>query len=88
MSAQAAALSNRTGEVAGLDPKFAKNFGYDTKTGTTNKRGDKTHKDGYMTMSLSYSYVLRGKSSFYRGRYGHFFNHRRRGKIRKIRAKF
>lgn len=52
------------------------------------KRGDQTHKDGYMTMSLSYSYVLRGKSSFYRGRYGHFFNKRRRGKIRKIRAKF
>lgn len=52
------------------------------------KRGDKTHKDAYMTMSLSYSYVLRGKSSFYRGRYGHFFNKRKRGKIRKIRAKF
>ncbi len=52
------------------------------------KRGDKTHKDAYMTMSLSYSYVLRGKSSFYRGRYGHFFGKHRRGKIRKIRAKF
>ncbi len=52
------------------------------------KRGDKTHKDAYMTMSLSYSYVIRGKSSFYRGRYGHFFNRRGRGKIRKIRAKF
>lgn len=52
------------------------------------KRGDKTHKDAYMTMSLSYSYVLRGKSSFYRGRYGHFFGKRKRGKIRKIRAKF
>ncbi|MDF2449287.1 MAG: hypothetical protein K0R26_1791 [Bacteroidota bacterium] len=52
------------------------------------KRGDVSHKDGYMTMSLSYSYVLRGKSSFYRGRYGHFFNHRKRGKVRKIRAKF
>ncbi|MBI3520291.1 MAG: outer membrane beta-barrel protein [Bacteroidetes bacterium] len=88
MSPEAAALSNRTGEVQGLDPKFAKNFGYDSEKGVGNKRGDKTHKDGYMTMSLSYSYVLRGKSSFYRGRYGHFFNHRRRGKIRKIRAKF
>ena len=52
------------------------------------KRGDKTHKDAYMTMSLSYSYVLRGKSSFYRGRYGHFFGKHRRGKVRKIRAKF
>jgi len=88
MSAEGAALSNRTNEVSGLDPIFAKNFGYDAATGTTNKRGDKTHKDGYMTMSLSYSYVLRGKSSFYRGRYGHFFGKHRRGKVRKIRAKF
>ncbi len=88
MSAEGAALSNRTGELTDLDPSFAKNFGYDTETGVGNKRGDKTHKDGYMTMSLSYSYVLRGKSSFYRGRYGHFFNKRRRGKVRKIRAKF
>lgn len=52
------------------------------------KRGDKTHKDAYMTMSVSYSYVLRGKSSFYKGRYGNFFNKRKRSKIRKIRAKF
>lgn len=88
MSAEGAALSNRTGELTDLDPSFAKNFGYDAETGVGNKRGDKTHKDGYMTMSLSYSYVLRGKSSFYRGRYGHFFNKRRRGKVRKIRAKF
>ncbi len=88
MSPEAAALSNRTGEVQGLDPIFIRNFGYDSQRGEGNKRGDRTHKDGYMTMSLSYSYVLRGKSSFYRGRYGHFFNHRRRGKIRKIRAKF
>ncbi|MBI3520600.1 MAG: hypothetical protein HY062_14775 [Bacteroidetes bacterium] len=88
LSPEAAALANRTGEVQGLDPKFAKNFGYDSEKEIGNKRGDRTHKDGYMTMSVSYSYVLRGKSSFYRGRYGHFFNHRRRGKIRKIRAKF
>ncbi len=53
-----------------------------------NKRGETGHKDSYMTMSLSYSYVIRGKSSFYRGKYGHFFNHRKRGKVRKIRAKF
>lgn len=88
MSAEGAALSNRTGEVEGLDPDFTKNFGYDNVNGVGNKRGDKTHKDGYMTMSLSYSHVIRGKSSFYRGRYGHFFGHKRRGKVRKIRAKF
>ena len=53
------------------------------------KRGDKTHKDSYMTMSLSYSYVIRGRSSFYRGHYGGFFGKGKgRGKSRKIRAKF
>ncbi len=86
-TAEAAALGNRTGELD-LDPKFAKNYGYNNELKEGNKRGDKTHKDGYMTMSLSYSYVLRGKSSFYRGRYGHFFGKKRRGKVRKIRAKF
>lgn len=88
MSPEAAALSNRTGELSDVDPSFAKNFGYDTEKLEGNKRGDNTHKDAYMTMSLSYSYVLRGKSSFYRGRYGHFFGKKRRGKVRKIRAKF
>lgn len=52
------------------------------------KRGDPTHKDSYMTMSVSYSYVIRGKSSFYRGRYGHFFGKRSKRRVRKIRAKF
>jgi hypothetical protein len=84
---EAAALGNRSGELD-LDPAFAKNFGYNNELGEGNKRGDKKNKDGYMTMSLSYSYVLRGKSSFYRGRYGHFFGKKRRGKVRKIRAKF
>jgi len=87
MDPTAAALSNRTGELSGLDPAFANNFGYDAQTGVGNKRGDKTHKDSYMTMSLSYSYVLKGKSSFYRGHYKNFFGNKR-GKSRKIRAKF
>lgn len=52
------------------------------------KRGDVTHKDAYITMTLSYSYVIRGKSSFYRSRYGGYFGKKRRGKVRKIRAKF
>ena len=89
MSELGAALSNRTNELTYLDPQFAKNFGYNPIENPTNKRGDKTHKDSYMTMSVSYSYVLRGKSSFYRGRYGNFFNNiRRRSKVKTIRAKF
>lgn len=79
-------LSLRTYE---LNPVITKeNIGLYKSHDWGQKRGDKTHKDAYMTMSLSYSYVLRGKSSFYRGRYGHFFGKRKRGKIRKIRAKF
>ncbi|WP_317897401.1 DUF6089 family protein [Aurantibacillus circumpalustris] len=50
------------------------------------KRGDSQHKDSYLTMGLSYSYVLRGKSSFYRTKSGGFFSKKR--KMRKIRAKF
>ncbi|MBK9284795.1 MAG: hypothetical protein IPM51_10850 [Sphingobacteriaceae bacterium] len=50
------------------------------------KRGDPTHKDAYMTMTFSYSYVIRGKSSFYRAKRNAFFSRKR--KMRKIRAKF
>lgn len=80
------ALSLRTPELgaqaAQSDPGvyYAHNWGQ--------KRGDKTHKDSYITMSLSYSYVLRGKSSFYRGRYGAFFGKKGHRKVRKIRSKF
>jgi len=51
-----------------------------------NKRGDNKHKDSYLSMSLTYSYVIRGKSSFYRTRNSGFFSKKR--KMRKIRAKF
>jgi hypothetical protein len=50
------------------------------------KRGDNTHKDSYIGMNFSYSYVIRGKSSFYRTRNTGFFSKKR--KMRKIRAKF
>ena len=50
------------------------------------KRGDSKHKDSYVSASLMYSYVLRGKSSFYRTRNSGFFSKKR--KMRKIRAKF
>ena len=79
------ALSNRTAELTNIDPAFRKNFGYDPIENPKNKRGDSSHKDAYMTMSFSYSYVLRSKSSFYKSRYKFF---KKRGKVRKIRAKF
>jgi hypothetical protein len=50
------------------------------------KRGEKSNKDAYLTVGLSYSYVIRGKASFYRVRNTGFFSQKRR--MRKIRAKF
>ena len=89
MSTTGAALSNRTTE---LDPSqfssgFLNNFGFRPEN-KLNKRGDPTHKDSYLTMNFSYSRVIRGKSSFYKSRYGSFFNKKGRAKMRKIRAKF
>jgi hypothetical protein len=78
-----AALANRTGELGSdVDPVVAAYF----KPG--NKRGDASHKDTYMDVQISYSYVVRGRSSFYRSRYGSFFFKKTRRKVRKIRAKF
>lgn len=84
-----AKMSYRTDE---LDPSlfedgFLNNFGYKPEN-KLNKRGDATHNDSYITMNFSYSYVIRGKSSFYRSRYGSFFKKKGRSKMRKIRAKF
>ena len=50
------------------------------------KRGESSNKDSYLTVSLSYSRVIRGKASFYRVRNTGFFSKKR--KMRKIRAKF
>lgn len=50
------------------------------------KRGEASNKDSYVTVSLSYSRVIRGKASFYRVRNTGFFSKKR--KMRKIRAKF
>jgi hypothetical protein len=90
----AAAMANRTGELgqSGLNDNPGAYYYTVNGNGTPRfegqKRGDKTHKDSYTTMSISYSYVIRGKSSFYRGRYGNFFGKKKKTKSRKIRAKF
>jgi hypothetical protein len=51
-----------------------------------NKRGDPTHNDSYLTLTLTYSYVLKGQSNFYRQRYSWIRGKKRVG--RKSRAKF
>ncbi len=50
------------------------------------KRGDATNNDGYLFTQLSYSYTLRGKSSFSKSRYS--FMKKRNRQRRKTRAKF
>lgn len=84
----AAALGSRTNELTDVDPALAKNYIYNTVDNPGNKRGDPSHKDQLLSMNVSYSYVIRGKSSFYRSHHGHFFSGKKRGKVRKIRAKF
>lgn len=51
------------------------------------KRGDATHNDSFLTTSVEYSYVLRGKSSIYKSKYGSIFKGKKY-KRRKVRAKF
>ena len=82
-SSTAVALANRTGELGNAIPGDVKGF-----FTPGHKRGDPSHKDNYMTMMVNYSYVMRGKSNFYRSRYGSFFFKKTRRKVRKIRAKF
>lgn len=73
-------LKSTNPELAASDPAAFNSHQFGAK------RGDNTHKDSYLTVGFSYSYVLRGKSSFYRTRNSGFFSKKR--KMRKIRAKF
>ncbi|HXB41731.1 MAG TPA: DUF6089 family protein [Bacteroidia bacterium] len=84
LTGMSAILANRTNELpaGSADPTTLAYF----KPG--NKRGDASHKDTYMTVQVNYSYVIRGRSSFYKSRYGSFFFKKTRRKVRKIRAKF
>ena len=84
LSSQGAALANRTNELPKGDypAAFLNNFL------PGDKRGDPKHNDTYMTMTLNYSYAIRGHSSFYKSRYGSFFFSKNKKKSRKVRAKF
>lgn len=80
-----AALSKRTDEL----PKevIDANLGAYRSHIWGSKRGDRTRKDNFATISLYYSYAIRGKSGFYRKRGGLFGGNGKRS-IRKIRARF
>jgi hypothetical protein len=86
----AADLANQTSYAVALDPNLPhpNNYGHYDLEGNwiTGKRGDPTHNDSYLTMTLTYSYVLRGQSNFYRQRYSWIRGAKKVG--RKSRAKF
>ncbi len=52
-----------------------------------NLRGNPKNKDWYMTMEITFGYVIRGKSNFYRSKYKFITGAKKRRK-RKTRAKF
>lgn len=85
-------LQDQSAYALALDPNLPgpEQYGYWPSNGTSpesnNKRGDPTHNDSYLTMTLTYSYVLRGQSNFYRQRYSWVRGKKRIG--RKSRAKF
>lgn len=100
-SALAVALADRTDHAAadafgaanGYGTGFGNNFGYSTYVDGDgvqrfNKRGDPSHNDSYLTSQVEFSYVLRGKSAIYKSKYGNIFKGNKRGKHRKVRAKF
>lgn len=81
-SQEAINLSNQTSYAYALDPTLPHPNNY--APGAI--RGDPTHNDSYLTMTFTYSYVLRGQSNFYRQRYSWIRGTKRVG--RKSRAKF
>jgi hypothetical protein len=84
-------LANRTTpEALETAEAYAEEFGLDVPNAESfdpgEKRGDPTNNDGYLFTQFTYSYVLKGKSSFYKRRYN--WIKRKSRKRRKSRAKF
>lgn len=81
-----AEMANRTTELSLENAaSYADEFDLDTPNAGSydvgQKRGDPTNNDGYLFTQFSYSYVIKGKSSFYRRRYTN------RGGSKRIRRK-
>jgi hypothetical protein len=91
-SDNARALANRNPELwsGSTKPSTAANYGYEEfnqKTGKLNKRGDESNNDNYLSLMVTYSYVLKGKNKFYKSKYKSL-QQRRKVVKRKTRAKF
>lgn len=85
-SSIAAEMGNRTTEISlETAASYADEYDLETPNGGSymvgEKRGDPTNNDGYLFTQFSYSYVIKGKSSFYRRRYTN------RGGSKRIRRK-
>ena len=80
----AAQMANQRPYAVSLDPNV--DLPHPNNYSPGDIRGDPTHNDSYLTMTLTYSYVLRGQSNFYRQRYNWIRGSKRVG--RKSRAKF
>ena len=53
------------------------------------KRGDPTHDDTYMFMTVSYSYFIQSRNKYYKNSRSRIKNNRgRKSRIRRVRAKF
>ena len=90
-SSLSAEMGNKTtDESLQRAAEFAEEFGLETPNAGSyevgEKRGDPTNNDGYLFTQFSYSYVIKGKSSFYRRRYTNRTGTKR--VRRKSRAKF
>ena len=46
--------------------------------GSYSPRGDPTDRDNFMTMTISYSYLIRTRGSFYRQNYSWMYGRKRR----------
>lgn len=77
----AIAIANRRNEINDANLPHYANYT------PGSKRGDPNNKDNYFTSTINYSYVIRGKSSFYRSKYNFIWGKGGRKK-RKTRAKF
>ncbi|MFN7847970.1 MAG: DUF6089 family protein [Bacteroidota bacterium] len=84
-------LSNRNVELTSSQSSKINptNYGWSQEFNgdNLNKRGDDTHNDNYLTAQLSFSYVIKGKNSFYKQKYKSL-TQRRKVVKRKTRAKF
>lgn len=76
---QASILANQSSAVTS-DEAILANFA------PGSKRGDPTHNDSYLFTTLSYSYLIRGQTNFYRQSYGWLSGKKK--SVRKVRAKF